>query len=106
MSTVEMSAIELWTSEPYSRGPNHARPPAGHARPPRPQDAVLGARARVRHRAVDPAAHRRRVQARSGLALPGALPTGGARLDRERMAPLRHESAHEGLQPNAGRPHA
>src|SRR6185436_13982253 len=91
MSDVEMSTPELWTSEPYAHGSDHPRSPPGHPRPPGPQDSLVGPGARVRHRPLDPTADRRRIQARSGLALSGALPARGARLDRERMAAVRHE---------------
>src|SRR5689334_15359137 len=96
MSIVELSKRELSASELYRHGPNDARPPAGHARPPRPQDALLGPCARVRDRPMDGAAHRRRAQTRPGLAVPGALPTRGTRLDRQRVAALRHQPPHEG----------
>ena len=72
-------------------------PPPGHARPPRPQDPVLGSATRLRHRALDRGGHRRRAAHRRRVALPCPLPHGAPRLDRRRVGQVRDRTAHQDL---------
>src|SRR5579884_1658652 len=96
----------LYIDTRYEGGSRHAapvvaRPAPGHPRPAHPQDALLGTGARLRHRAVGGAVDERRAHRGRRLALSGAPPPRGARVDRVGVARLRAQPAREVLPSHA-----
>src|SRR5712691_3512297 len=88
--------------EPAAEG----RAGAGHARPARAQDPRPRSRARPHHRARDRATLGRRPPGRARLALPGAPPPGGPRMDRVVLGDLGEQPPGEIQPPDADGPEA
>src|SRR3982751_1225405 len=95
----------------FSRAPpryvrQRLRPPAGHGRAPRSQDALLGPDAWLRDRQLDRVLHRRRAPRRGGLALSRPVPHEPQRVDQGALGDLRAQPPRQVLPPHRGRPPA
>src|SRR6185437_3085595 len=81
-----------------SHGTTPDRPAPRYARPPHPANAHRHDAPRLGPRPTDRAAVKECAACRAGLALPGAATPRAARVDRERVAADRAESARALLQ--------
>src|SRR5215204_2952434 len=79
-----------------------SRPAAGDPEPADPEDAVARAAARVGDLEADPGGVRGGAERGAGVALPGALPAGGAGVDRLRVGRFPGGAAGEVLLAHAG----
>src|SRR4051812_29033314 len=93
-------------STPYGEArplPEPHRTAPGHARPPDPADAAMGAAARLWHRPGHPGRIERRAAGRHRLALPGAAPPRETEVDRGHLEDLGQQAAHARVSPDRGR---